>query len=247
MKTTSFFRQWRGALLLFCVVPLLSACSEKAANPDTQPDPVVVDTLRVGRALYLTFDGSFADSSLANLNGDVDNVEFVADRFGDSNRAGSFNGQNSRIAYHNVPTDSTGKALTLAAWVYPTARKTGMIIACGTAMQGPYWLGVSTVGETVFGMGNSEGAHYPGYKLNTWMFVAATYDGSRVRLYVNGVLADSGQGPVTMAPTRNLPVFIGSRMRWDSDTFDGMIDDVMIYSRTLSSDEIMKLYNLKRK
>ena len=78
--------------------------------------------------------------------------------------------------------------------------------------------------------------------INTWYHVVGTYNGSNMMVYVNGT---SGT-PVAQTGTvydSDSALKIGS----DWTTYDdGLIDDVRIYNRALSSDEIKRLYNLGR-
>lgn len=77
-----------------------------------------------------------------------------------------------------------------------------------------------------------------------WYFFVATVNGSSMKLYVNGTLKDSDTLTKTRATTTQAPV-IGSRDSADTpDTFfDGRIDEVSYYNRTLSPAEVMELYN----
>jgi hypothetical protein len=72
--------------------------------------------------------------------------------------------------------------------------------------------------------------------LNAWTHLAATYDGSALRLYVNGTqvstLAVSGSIVATGGAVK-----IGGNSIW-GEYFKGMIDDVRIYNRALSATEV---------
>jgi hypothetical protein len=72
--------------------------------------------------------------------------------------------------------------------------------------------------------------------LNVWTHLAATYDGAMLRLYVNGALAGStaltGSLDATTGPLR----IGGNSVR--SEWFNGLIDEVRVYSRALSQSEI---------
>lgn len=72
--------------------------------------------------------------------------------------------------------------------------------------------------------------------LNAWTHLAATYDGATLNLYVNGVLVASSPqtGAIATAPGS---LYIGSGEYW-GQYFTGMIDEVRIYNRALSQDEI---------
>ncbi|MCP3906237.1 MAG: LamG domain-containing protein, partial [Planctomycetes bacterium] len=80
--------------------------------------------------------------------------------------------------------------------------------------------------------------------LNTsqWYHVAATWDGTKARVYVDGVI-DNYPPPTQLAPigsdTRS--VYIGGRS--GADLFDGRIDDVRLYNRALSAKEIEQVAN----
>jgi hypothetical protein len=72
--------------------------------------------------------------------------------------------------------------------------------------------------------------------VNTWSHLAATYDGSLLRLYVNG--AQVAQQPVT-GPIRT----DGGALRIGGNgllnqVFSGQIDEVRIYSRALTAAQI---------
>ena len=72
--------------------------------------------------------------------------------------------------------------------------------------------------------------------LNTWTHLAVSYDGTTLRLYVNGVQAGSRAltGPIA-ASTGSLR--IGGNAVW-GEYFKGLIDEVRVYNRALSAGEI---------
>ncbi len=75
----------------------------------------------------------------------------------------------------------------------------------------------------------------------TWMHAAATYDGTTMRLYINGVLESSLTPPGgTTIALNNVPVSIGAQN--DVQRFYmGWMDDARIYNRALSLAEIQVL------
>jgi len=70
-----------------------------------------------------------------------------------------------------------------------------------------------------------------------WYHVAGTYDGETLKLYVNGELKDSNTDPSGNLDTTDAILAIGT---WSSltDYFQGTIDEVRIYNRSLSPTEI---------
>ena len=78
----------------------------------------------------------------------------------------------------------------------------------------------------------------------SWHHVAVTKAGTVVLFYVDGVL----QPTPTPSPYTNIFQFtssaaIGSRGDGGGNTFYGMIDELAIYSRALSTTEIAAIYN----
>ncbi|HOK77317.1 MAG TPA: LamG domain-containing protein [Verrucomicrobiota bacterium] len=75
-----------------------------------------------------------------------------------------------------------------------------------------------------------------------WHHIAATYDGLRAALYVDGVEDDamSAAGEILSTPVAN--VVIGASMSERQHHFDGWIDDVRIYGCAISTEAIQELY-----
>ncbi len=75
---------------------------------------------------------------------------------------------------------------------------------------------------------------------NRWYHVAATWDGSTVRIYIDGVLdhSESRSAPIG---TDSRPPYIGGRAG-TTDLFNGLMDDVRFYNRALNAAEIKVLF-----
>ena len=78
-----------------------------------------------------------------------------------------------------------------------------------------------------------------------WYHVAATWDGTTGKIYVNGVL-DNSPGTAKASPigTDTRPLYLGGRA--GADYFDGMIRDVRFYNRPLSATELQKTGRARR-
>lgn len=77
---------------------------------------------------------------------------------------------------------------------------------------------------------------------SAWTHIAGTYDGTTVKVYVNGILqattaAASGNGSGGVADFR-----ISGR-RGGTALYSGMVDEVAVWSRGLSADEVLQIYN----
>jgi len=80
--------------------------------------------------------------------------------------------------------------------------------------------------------------------IDTWVHVATVYDGKDHKLYVNGELDASvaKSGAITV---NSDSLFIG----WVDNNryFDGVIDDVRIWSRGLPAEELVDLLSVSSK
>ena len=70
----------------------------------------------------------------------------------------------------------------------------------------------------------------------SWMHVAATYDGTTMRMYVNGVEENSMAGPLAIGAGA-VDFAIGAHHD-GTNRFAGMLDDVKVYNKALSPAEI---------
>jgi hypothetical protein len=95
---------------------------------------------------------------------------------------------------------------------------------------GQVWLGAehNAVGSVGLGM-------------NAWSHLASTYNGSTLRLYVNGVLVSSTAMSGSLAASSGV-LRIGGNGVWP-EWFAGLIDEVRVYNRALSAAEIQSDMN----
>ena len=191
------------------------------------------------------FNGNANDESGNGIDGTVNGATLTTDRFENANSAYSFDGVDDDIkAAHNSLLNIT-EQISLAAWIFPTAQKTQTIIRKGPETSSPYGLSLSGSGDIVFSLNpNSQftQARKTGYTQNEWAFVVGTYDGTMMKLFVNGQLETSVSisGSLT---TNSSPLQIGTRLNLAADTFSGKLDDLRVFSKALSETKIQSLFN----
>ncbi|MFA6329303.1 MAG: LamG domain-containing protein, partial [Candidatus Micrarchaeia archaeon] len=78
---------------------------------------------------------------------------------------------------------------------------------------------------------------------NTWYHIAGTYDHSKVRIYVNGLLANETSATANIIVSTTLRV--GGQYNRNT-YFNGTIDEVGIYNKSLSASEVLSRYNSGR-
>lgn len=78
--------------------------------------------------------------------------------------------------------------------------------------------------------------------LNAWIHAVCTFDGTTLRLYVNGALVDSDAGAASPTQNHNVRMALGDTSGTGRWPFQGLLDDWAIWSRALSPDEVASWY-----
>src|SRR5690606_13906736 len=165
-------------------------------------------------------------------------------------QAARFNGvsQYASVA-DNASLDITG-AITVAGWIKPEAVGTQYLVKKAQQHEtNGYELSLAGSGYVFFRFNQfSSGDAYRVNSTtpyptngNTWMHVAATYDGQSLRMYINGTLNGSLSLPSSPAIAVNgLPLTIGAEAGGYRG-LQGAMDDVRIYNTALSLEEIQNI------
>jgi trimeric autotransporter adhesin len=206
------------------------------------------------------FTGNANDSSGNGNNGVVSNAVLTADRFGNVNAAYNFNGTNSRIDIADAAVLRCRK-ITLSVWVFNNnIVKTsqvlykGSLMADGEAYGIGYSSGISSKPNGALKLNSGcisgtgwYGLHFKSDGVNqAWEHLVMTYDGSTVAYYKNGSLDTSLALTGLIDSCSGGGLRIGfNHLRYNvstGDGFDGVIDDVGIWSRALTANEISNIY-----
>ncbi len=185
------------------------------------------------------------DWTVNNLDGSISGATWTTQgKFGN---ALTFDGLNDWVSVADANILDFTTAMTLEAWVYPTANGAGSwrnIIIKERAGGEAYnlYANADTNVPVMYLVQASQPASALDVRgtgqlpLNTWTHLAATYDGATLRLYVNGVQV--GSRPITgaiLATTGALR--IGGNSVW-GEFFQGRLDEIRIYNRALTQAEI---------
>jgi hypothetical protein len=74
--------------------------------------------------------------------------------------------------------------------------------------------------------------------LNTWQHVAGTFDGTTLRLYVNGVQVNSSAQTATLTSSAGQQLTIGNWSQDGTRGFVGRIDEARVWAITKTAAEI---------
>lgn len=155
---------------------------------------------------------------------------------------------NRVVASDSVTLDITG-AITLSAWVKSSKMSSQVILrkARQDSIDG-YELGLSSNGKAFFRLNQKTNGDTfridstSSYAINgTWQLITGSYDGTTLKIYINGVLQGS-KAVQTTIPLNNIALGLGAQDD-GYHSMNGVIDDARVYSRALTSNEVATLFS----
>jgi hypothetical protein len=153
-----------------------------------------------------------------------------------------------------------GNALTVSAWIYARSRPRWASIAKnwagGNQDHGQFHFGLyEDGGELEAHMVDDKGQEVTvrdllPLPLNAWHHVAFVADGTELRLYRNGAQVDAKPYQLLHFDPRIKALAIGTKLNLSGDApeerdfnmWDGRLDEIAIFNRALTPDEISHLY-----
>jgi hypothetical protein len=222
---------------------VLISCSKGNLGQQNNPEEIATSanaekgsgsSFNAGRKLefWFPFNGNINDANgqvsavLENGNTSV----YTVDRFGTVNSAIKFDGI-YRIALGSLRIATN---MSVSVWVrYESATGSGLVYQSPLSLiQSNDKFGASITTTSTQGVQSNT--------LNgDWHHIVATYDGSYIKLYVDGnfVSEQLNQGSFSG----------GSQdyMSWIADGWQGSMDDLRFYTRTLSASDVQALYHLQ--
>ena len=247
----------------FLIVAIVFASNVMAQNI---PSYVPKDGL-VG---WWPFNGNANDESGNGNHGTVTGATLTADRNGVANKAYNFDvshwswGSGGDIIFIPYNSSFNTDKISVSVWVKRTTNGTQNQ---GLTILNRYQYGYSSPNGQTWGIGVDQNSSFniktaviqasnandqavienvgPVMNINLWYQIIFTFDGVDLKQYVNGVLTDIDQkSGFTLNKLGNSGISIGvsdqANGRWGP--FGGQIDDIAIYNRALSQQEISALY-----
>jgi glucose/arabinose dehydrogenase len=178
---------------------------------------------------------SVADASPAANHGTATALSWAAGKYGG---ALAFGGGPGWVTVPDSPSLRLTGGMTVEAWIRPAVTTQWRTILMKEYAGGfAYVLDVSGRPHTAIHTGTERGLFgAAAVPLDTWTHVAATYDGTTLRMYVNGV--ESSYSPTSgNIRTDGGVLRIGGNSVW-GEYFNGLIDEVRIYNRALTPAQI---------
>ncbi|MCH7764387.1 MAG: T9SS type A sorting domain-containing protein, partial [Candidatus Marinimicrobia bacterium] len=197
---------------------------------------------------YYPFNGNANDESEQNHDGSVFGAQLVPDRHDNQAAAYRFDGQNDRIQIPNSTQLNFQDAITVTFWLkpeeIPAAGETYPLSHGSWEERWKFSFMSNRRLRWTVNAQNGTGDLDSDTQLDTshYYFVAGVYDGAHLKLFING------QHETTKTLTggikqTGLDITIGqSKPGVTAYNFNGIIDDVRLYSIALSDSAIAALY-----
>jgi hypothetical protein len=233
-------------ILFFCI--MLFTLGVKAQVPSYVPSNGLVG--------YWPFEGNANDASIHNNNGIVTGATLTQDRFGKANFAYSFNGGANYIQVANDSSfNFTKNRMTVSFWMLTTvttpvnnvhtliskqnssgANQSGFNIAKENSLT---YLLIKNGPNTSQGYSRVPSASL----LNSWHHLVYVADSGILKSYLDGQLiktdtTNAAIGLSTQAMRFGKPIY----STFNSE-FNGTLDDIGIWNRALTPQEVTSLYN----
>lgn len=219
---------------------------------------VAIAGLNDGLVAYYPFNGNALDESGNGNNGTVYGATLSPDRFGNSDSAYRFDGVNDYVDLGNGPDldlGAAGSSYSVGAW-FKTSGNVGpygdhIIGKAPTIVNQPDPYNIVLYDPQVAFLVNTPGAVQTissaccqTYADNVWHYAVGVRENNVLSLYVDGLLV-AGPANFSISNARSTAnTYIGNYTATPAsgELFTGLIDDVRIYSRALTPDEIQELY-----
>ncbi|HWM63912.1 MAG TPA: LamG domain-containing protein [Solirubrobacterales bacterium] len=180
-------------------------------------------------------EGATAEDAAGENDGTIEGAAWAKGIYGSALK---FDGVDDCVSIADAPELQLSEEFTLQAWVKPEGSPSAdPVIFKEDGESASYRLTLNGERKVQAFEDDEEGATSPDpLDADVWTHIAATYDGARVRVFVDGEQVESNlTGPETMASSG--PLEIGCASVWENE-LKGRIDEVRIYDRALDAGEI---------
>ena len=206
-----------------------------------------------GLLAHYPFEGNANDESGNGNDGTLNgNPQFVE---GQEGQAISLDGDDDFVQTDPSSSLKVDEKLTFAAWVFvdldSMAKKTLAVQGTDVDTDGNWEIRVSDDGSFALDKNNVDGnvdgsaRSDGGIPVRQWHHVAITFSGGTTKFYIDGALDSEKDFGASSFNTTSDGIKIGDREYTgdETDDFKGEMDEVRLYDRALTEEEVQELYD----
>jgi len=250
--SNSTFSQWDLGTYTNTTRELASTTTiELVYGKETSASETVTNLSQGLVGLWHFNDNNLSDASGNNNDGTAQSGLNCLGDEGKFNTACEYNGSTGYVDAGNDSTLAITQNVTLSVWMYAPKDGTNRCIICkggvgGNFPFGPYGLWIHVAGTIYFEIANSTNRSQtfisnPSWNANTWYHIVGVANGTNTSIYLNGNLIDTNPRIISTLSSVSNNLWIGSGLG-SVDEFNGTIDEVAIWNRSLSANEIKELF-----
>ena len=210
---------------------------------------LIAQDITEGLEAFYPFNGNAKDESGNGYHGSVHGATLTKDRFDNDNSAYRFNGSSSYIAIPDEIFGANIPSFTFTVWVLSEVldNKQRVVIYKGAA-NGEAELFLYKDNTLSFGVKLSDRKWHEvrtNFVKGKYFFITCIYRrGDKIEIWINGELKNSLKIPnINLYKRNGFSSSIGAYNRGQIQHWKGVLDDIRIYSRALSEEEIEIIYN----
>jgi uncharacterized protein (TIGR02145 family) len=223
-------------------------CAGELSIPSCSPLPV---NLQNGLLGYWPFCGNANDESGNGNNGVVNGAILTTDRFANADNAYIFDGNDDVINISNNFYNQVDSIITISMWykMQDNTDHQSLFLREGYNFNGSKTWILSMDGENYFRYytdcctytGGSSGSSLYG----SWQNIVVVFSNFNVKSYINGVLVSNSNLPTPFSWSPQ-PILIGESAGTGNTSYPflGQLDDIGIWNRALTTEEVQQLYTL---
>jgi hypothetical protein len=198
------------------------------------------------RGATVATGGGFKD-----LTRNANNYTLVGDVISQDNHL-YFSGDQDYFQPDNNSSFNSLTNITLESWCYPMRSSSYEYLfsnardCCGIYSGYELRINNGTPRFTIWNAttsGNTSVNNSSTVSLNNWYHIVATYSGTQLKIYVNGVLGGTTNSTLGIGTPSTYDLYVGRMGHNQIYEYQGYIDISKIYNRALSDGEVLKNYN----
>ena len=215
----------------------------------------VSGSLTQGLVAYYPFCGNANDDSGKGNNGTVNGATLTTDRFGNTNSAYNFNGTSNFISFPQKFNFHNAGDASISIWIKSnsisntTQQATFLKSRLSSADNNRFNFFLNPISGNLLKLNldyresnfNIHILNINNIQINTWQNIIYTRNGNTYNLYINGTFINSSVDNLPNLPTE-IGWVVGNDPSSNAD-YSGLIDDIGMWNRALTTNEITQLYN----